>query len=192
MPRPLDVEKRKSDIARAAFEILGRGGPTGLTLQAVAAELGGSVTKVTHIYPTRAELMRGTVEFYIERASRPGLPDDDVDALERLRSALTDMIPQTENRRLQERGRVTIIGDKDHESAKIFADGMERRARDILHRVLAPIVPADDLDAAVDYCRSGVNGITLSTVEHPEHWTPERQQATIDLMIRTIAAMQEE
>lgn len=192
MPRPLDVEKRKSDIARIAFDILGRGGPTGLTLQAVAAELGGSVTKVTHIYPTRAELMRGTVEYYIESASRPGLPDGEVDDLERLRFVLADMIPRTENRRLQERGRVTIIGDKDQESAKVFADGMERRARSILHRVLAPIVPADDLEAAVDFCRSGVNGITLSTVEHPEHWTAERQEATIDLIVRTVAAMQKE
>ena len=191
MPRPLDVEKRKSDIARIAFEILGRVGPRGLTLQAVAAELGGSVTKVTHIYRTRAELMRGTVERYIELAPPPGPPDGEADPLEHLRGLLADMIPQNDNRRLQERGRVAIIGDKDQESARVFADGMEDRARRLLRGVLTPLVPADDLESAIDFCRATVNGITLSTVEHPEHWTPERQRTMVDLMVRTVAGMRD-
>lgn len=192
MPRPLDVEKRKSDIARIAFDILGRGGPTGLTLRAVAAELDGSVTKVTHIYPNRAQLMRGAVERYIELAAPPSSPDGESSPLERLRSLLIDMVPQTDARRLQERGRVTIIGDKDQASAKIFADGMELRARRLLRDSLIPLVPAKHLETAIDFCRAGVNGITLSTVEHPEHWTAERQESTIDLMVRAVAAMQEE
>lgn len=191
MPRPLDVEKRKSDIARIAFEILGRSGPTSLTLQAVATELGGSVTKVTHIYPKRSDLMRGAVESYIEAAHPEETVEGEPSPLERLRAMLIDMIPQVENRRLQERGRVTIIGDRDQESARIFADGMERRARTRLREVLEPLLEADQLEVAIDYCRSGVNGITLSTVEHPEHWTPQRQETVIDLMVRTIAVMAE-
>lgn len=191
MPRPLDVEKRKSDIARIAFEILARGGPRGLTLQAVAAELGGSVTKVTHIYRTRADLMRGTVERYIELTPPPVSPDGVSGPLEHLRAMLLDMIPESENRRLQERGRVALIGDKDQASAKIFADGMEERARRLLRDALAPLVPERRLEDAIDYCRAGVNGITLSTVEHPDHWTPQRQRIMVDLMVDTVRGMGE-
>ncbi|QAY59928.1 TetR/AcrR family transcriptional regulator [Microbacterium protaetiae] len=193
MPRPLDVAKRKADIARIAFDVLAQGGPSGLTIQAVAKELGGSVTKVTHIYPTRAELMRGTIELFVQRAEQTIATNDRLTETteERLRIELLAMIPVTAAARLQERGRVALISDRDQESARVFADEMERFARTRLRAVLLPLIPEDRLEIAIDFCRSTVNGISLSTVEHPDYWTQQRQEAILNVAIAGLTRLQE-
>lgn len=183
MPRPLDVARRKADIARIAFDVLAQEGPSGLTIQAVAEALGGSVTMVTHVYPTRADLMRGTVEYFVSTGRRATDADAAVGAGhsvdDDLQAELRAMIPLDESQRRQERGRVAIISDKDRESAAVFADGMESWARVRLREVLSPIVSKDKLPGAIDYLRVVVNGLVLSTTEHPDYWTPERQLATL-------------
>lgn len=186
MPRPLDVDKRKEDIARIAFDVLARGGPSGLTIQAVAEELGGSVTKVTHIYPTRSDLMRGTVELFVsgERRKTAESEGGSRSPLDDLRAELLSMIPIVEADRRQERGRIALISDKDQDSARVFADGMEAFARSRLRDALHPLVGPDELEAAVDFYRALVNGIVLSTIEHPDHWTPERQRRAVEIALR--------
>lgn len=190
MPRPLNVEQRKADIARIAFDVLAHDGPSGLTIQAVAEALGGSVTKVTHIYPTRADLMRGTVDYFISTELRaaaakakPKQPNAEAD----LFLELHNMIPLGEEQRRQERGRVALISDKDRESAAIFADGMEDWARARLRSVLSPLVDEADIDNISDFLRAFVNGLVLSTTEHPDYWTEERQLATLTLALDVVA-----
>ena len=45
---------------------------------------------------------------------------------------------------------------------------------------LLPLLAEDEIPAAVDLLRCLANGITLSTVEHPDEWPPSRQEAVVD------------
>jgi hypothetical protein len=45
---------------------------------------------------------------------------------------------------------------------------------------LEELVAPDRVPAIVDVLRTLTNGITLSSVEHPDEWPPERQFTVID------------
>ena len=191
MPRPLDVQQRKADISRIAMDILAHSGPSGLTLRAVAEALGGSVTLVTHVYPTRAELMAGMVAYYTEEAIRESAerashlaPD------EWLWTLLQDMAPLDEETIRRERSRVALTSDRDQKTAHAFADSMEDLARARFADALRGRVPDDQLETAIAFCRALSNGVVLSAVEHPDYWTAERQRDVLALgmaAIRSIA-----
>lgn len=189
MAKPLNVEERKQEIARRAFDVLAKDGPAGLTIQAVADEMGGSITLVTHVFPTRAELTRGTVDYFISSLLKHEEIEKSADPLEVLKTELVRMAPLDDTSRQQERGRVLMIGERDQESAKIFADAMENHNRQRLRSCLSGIVPEDHLEQAVDFIRSFVNGLVLSAVEHPKHWTSERQNGIIDLLLTNLTTL---
>lgn len=192
MPRPLDVPRRKADISRIALGILAHTGPSGLTIRAVADELGGSVTKVTHIYPTRAELMRGMVDYYTEEAAQAAVAETvGKEPEDRLRALLEDMAPIDEESLRRERSRVALTSDRDQEAAQVFADSMEQFARERFRASVAGLVEEARVEDAVDFCRALVNGLVLSAVEHPDLWTPDRQRRVLEIGLAAIRAVAE-
>src|SRR5687768_4852119 len=97
MPRMLDVVQRRRDITSIAIRVLAEVGLDGLTLRSIADELGGSITLVTHIYPTRRDLLLGLAETLLEEYDAL-LPELEAgrDRPERLRILLEWMLPRSE------------------------------------------------------------------------------------------------
>lgn len=182
MPRIVDPHARRQEISEAAIRVLARGGTQALTLKSLAEELGGSITLVTHFFANRDELFVAITDDMI--ASYDAMfddTDDGVDAYGRLRSLLTWMSPFTAEDIAMETGRIALIWRRDeHESIAHFFTAMEQRMRSMLRRRLEGLVPTKDLDNAVAYLRAVTNGLTLSAVEHPDLWPPERIEWVID------------
>jgi len=173
MPRHMDVGQRRRDIAGAAQEIFAESGPSGLTLRAIAAALGGSITLVTHIYPTRRDLIAGLAESLIEEfdAELPILEAGAAPAM-RLRILLEWMLPLSEQAWMLERSRVLLIADADQDG---LLDRMDSRMRELLRSHLDPVVSPQLVDSYVDMLRTLINGVVLSAVEHHEQWPAHRQ-----------------
>ena len=53
----------RREVARAAIQLLARRGPRGLTLRALAEEMGGSITLVTHFFPNRRALLDAVLDY---------------------------------------------------------------------------------------------------------------------------------
>ncbi|HET9973235.1 MAG TPA: hypothetical protein VFQ68_33730, partial [Streptosporangiaceae bacterium] len=125
MPRSIDHEERRRDIARAAIRLISRAGPRGLTLRALAEELGGSITLVTHFLPDRRALLDVVTQQLIEdsasepaEADMPGFPP-----AERLRRFLTWLLPTTADALALERSRVLMSAESEaHFDVQNFFD----------------------------------------------------------------------
>ena len=63
MPKQVDHDERRAEIGRAVLAILARSGPRGLTVRAVARELGGSPSLVTHYYRNKRDLYEGMAAY---------------------------------------------------------------------------------------------------------------------------------
>ncbi|WP_327699192.1 TetR/AcrR family transcriptional regulator [Streptomyces sp. NBC_00459] len=182
MPRVVDREERQLRIAEATLRLLGDNGPGGLTLRRLAEELGGSITLITHFYRNRDELLEGVLttvlagyEAELERLERGA------DAHGRLRILLEWLLPLDEPSRLQEKGRIVMLGHLGPDPAvRRFVDAMEERMTGLLRRHLEPLTPAPDLAGAVDALRVVTNGVILSAVEHPGEWPVGRQLKVLD------------
>jgi AcrR family transcriptional regulator len=188
MPRTVDHDERRRDIAYAALRLMSTRGPAALTLRGLAQELGGSITLVTHFYRNRAELLKGMTDQLIDDydAQLADLERGADDAT-RLRLLLEWMLPLTQDSRTAERGRVLLTAERDSDlHVQSFFLAMDRKMRALLRDHVTPLVEPSLVDITVDALRVMVNGVVLSAVEHPRKWSAKRQLALLDHMLESL------
>ena len=189
MPRSVDHDERRRDIARAAIRLLAKSGPRGLTLRALADELGGSITLVTHFFPNRRALLDAVTSQVIEdnAADLASFESAQLAPTEMLRAFLVWLLPTTAETLQLERSRVLLSAESDaHFNVQEFFDTWEQTIRGLIERYIAPVVPERDRQFYVDLLRVVENGVVLSSVEHPKYWTPEKQIEFIDALMPLI------
>lgn len=189
MPRSVDHDGRRRDVARAAIRLLAKNGPRGLTLRALADELGGSITLVTHFFPNRRAVLDAASNQILEDGitELEAFEHSGLDPAERLRAFLMWLLPTTVETLQLERSRVLLSAESDaHFNVQAFFDTWERAVREMIERFVAPLVPEDERAFYVDLLRIVENGVVLSSVEHPKYWTPERQAEFIDKLVPVI------
>jgi AcrR family transcriptional regulator len=188
VPRSVDHDERRREVARAAIRLLARKGPRGLTLRALADELGGSITMVTHFFRNRSAILDAVTQVLIEdsavelAALGAGIPPE-----ERLRGLLGWLLPLSEDSVALERSRVMMAAESGSRfNVQNFYDTWEAKTRELITEYLPPAVPPERREFYVDLVRVMQNGIVLSAVEHPKYWTADRQQAFIDALVALI------
>ncbi|MBH5338098.1 TetR family transcriptional regulator [Streptomyces pactum] len=95
MPRTKgDHEARRREVSEAVWRVLAAHGFGGLTLRAVAAELGASTGLLTHYFPAKRDLVAHALDLLEQRSAdrprRTGGP-----GLSAVRAALLDILPLT-------------------------------------------------------------------------------------------------
>ncbi|MFC5261277.1 TetR/AcrR family transcriptional regulator [Kribbella qitaiheensis] len=95
MPAKTDHDARRRDVSAAVWRVLASAGFGGLTLRAVAAELGATTGLVTHYFPSKQALIVHALEL-AETHTRALVPSlDGAHGLEALRAALATVLPLT-------------------------------------------------------------------------------------------------
>lgn len=181
MPIEVDAAKRLDRIAEATLRVAGRDGPGGITIRAVAAELGGSTTVVTNYIKSRADLLANAVRYEqrnwhedTERSvSAAGdNPRDRLYALIRwststdpddiaARQIWMDLVS-----RAPEAGASVLLREDAAEHHQRFCDLLEQ---------VSPGVAAFVADALY----LAVRGFYFATTEDPERWPSGRAEAAI-------------
>lgn len=188
MPRTVDRVEREAQITAAAIKLMAQKGPAAVTVRSLAEELGGSITLVTHFYPTRADIFRAVARRLIQDYDRE-LEDltRATDPRERLRQVLIWLLPLATDARKLERARVLMSGEAGSDAhIQDFFAAMERKMRSLLRACLRPLVSPQTLETHVDAMRALTNGVVLSVTEHPRLWTKARQVATVDLIMEAL------
>lgn len=186
MPRSVDHDERRREVARAAIRLLARKGPRGLTLRALADELGGSITIVTHFFRNRSAILDAVTQQIIEDGAGElaALGSEEISPEQRLRGLLNWLLPTNDEALALERGRVMMAAESDaHFNVQNFYDTWEEKTRELIADYLPPSVPPQRKEFYVDLVRVIQNGVILSAVEHPKYWTPAKQEAFIDALM---------
>jgi AcrR family transcriptional regulator len=95
MPAKGDHAARRADVAAAVWRVLATHGFGGLTMRAVAAELGASTGLLTHYFTNKRELVRYAHEIAATRTDTRPLLTADEPGLAALRVALVNVLPVT-------------------------------------------------------------------------------------------------
>ncbi|MEU2232215.1 TetR/AcrR family transcriptional regulator [Streptomyces vietnamensis] len=182
MPIFVDHDQRREQIVTAATRVLGELGFAKFTLRAVGKRLGGSVTLVTHYFPSRDALLDALLERTLSEArSKQDELMRIADPHERLRATIEYFLPLDEETMLIERARVALASHRDVEPA--VAEHMEQidpGMRALVRVAIAEFIPSDQLESTVDLIRLWTAGVVLTFIEHPETWTPERQLVALE------------
>ncbi|HEY3506466.1 MAG TPA: TetR/AcrR family transcriptional regulator [Actinocatenispora sp.] len=188
-----DHEARRRDASEAVWRVLDAHGFGGLTLRAVAAELGATTGLLTHYFPTKRDLVAHALDLLEQRTNgrTRRVADDDRSAL---RVALLDVLPLTAEAATSNRIWVSswdpALADPglSHDHARRYA-----RSRDTLRDLVAAaqqrgeLVAGDPADIAAG-AQSFVLGLVVQALFEPRAFPPRRQVALLDAYLATLSS----
>ncbi|MGW3494762.1 TetR/AcrR family transcriptional regulator [Streptomyces sp. NPDC001020] len=186
MPRTKgDHEARRRDVSEAVWRVLAAHGFGGLTMRAVAAELGATTGLLTHYFPAKRDLVAYALDLLEARsASRPRRTAGP--GLSAVRAALLDILPLTGEATVSNRIWVsswdTALADPE-----LSADYARKyaRSRDKLRDLVAAAqqlgeLPPGDAARIASGAQSFVLGLVVQALFAPETFPPDRQTELLD------------
>jgi AcrR family transcriptional regulator len=195
-----DHEARRAEVSAAVWRVLTERGFAGLTLRAVAGEMGATTGLLTHYFPSKRALLRYALDLLDEvHAARPRphaeAAGPDAEGLAALRAALLDVLPLSPESAAGSRIWVSswdaaladseLAGDhaaryrRSRTRMAAFAEAAQRRGELRTDRT-----PGDLAGAA----QSFVLGLVVQALFAPEEFPPERQRALLDAYLADLAA----
>ena len=188
MPRVVDQEARRRDIADVAIKLLAREGAAGLSLRNIAAELGGSLTMVTHYYANRQELMTDLAHQICDtwKVSLEEMDETHREPRDRLRAFMIWLLPVTAKGQEEDRARFALLAaDNDLRGRAVLLE-FDEVVRDMLRDRLKGLVPGRRVAAVADLLHAFASGVSLDSQLNAEAWPPRRQLALLDDLLEAL------
>lgn len=188
-----DHEARRRDVSEAVWQVMAARGFAGLTLRAVAAELGATTGLLTHYFPTKQALVEYALDLLEQRTlSRPRR--DSGRGLASLRDALLDILPMTpestDGNRIWVSSWDAALADPDLSAghARKYAAGRDRLTdRVAAAQELGELPPGNPADVAAG-AQSFVLGLVVQALFAPTVFPPQRQIQLLDDYLGALTA----
>jgi len=197
VPRYVDKDGRRRQVAAALHRIAAREGLESVSIRTVAAEAGLSVGAVQRDFGTKEALllfaMHEVVDAVAARLARVRIGPGLLSFAEGLRQVLTDLLPTDDERLAEARvwsafyARAAV----DAEFAEVLA-GFDVRARTALRAAVGwageqgELAPGQDPDALVELLLVLVDGIWLSAVRQPPGAPLDAQRAAVEAAVAAV------
>ncbi|WP_354642631.1 TetR/AcrR family transcriptional regulator [Kitasatospora camelliae] len=194
-----DHDARRADVSRAVWRVLAERGFEGLTLRAVAAEMGASTGLLTHYFPSKRALLKHALDVLDRQSAERPRPAEEraggAVGLAMLRAVLLDILPLTPQSAAGNRIWVSSwdVALADPDLAAEHAERYRAARRRMTGHVedarrlgeLPAGRPAEDVAAAA---QSFVLGLVVQALFAPAEFPAERQTALLDAYLAGIAA----
>lgn len=203
MPKIVDHEQRRAELAAALWRVVGRAGMAGATVRTVAEEAGWSMGALRHYFATQDELLQFAIDTLLQRvpARVQAHLAADLAPPERARRLLLELVPWTEELRIEavvwlatlERARTDAALDEVRLAAWAGERGICRMAVALLAGTPLPTslgeaLPSEALEQEAEDLHFFVDGLTLQGASWPEHLFPATLLAITDRRLAGVAA----
>ncbi|MFG3115537.1 TetR/AcrR family transcriptional regulator [Streptomyces sp. NPDC048197] len=192
MPRTKgDHEARRRDVSEAVWQVMATRGFAGLTLRAVAAQLGATTGLLTHYFPTKQALVEYALDLLEQRTlSRPRRQAGK--SLAAVRDALLDILPltpeATDSNRIWVSSWDAALSDPalSTDYARKYAQSRDR----LSERVAAAQETGELPPGNPQHIAAGAQAFTLGLVVQalfaPAEFPPQRQIELLDDYLATL------
>jgi AcrR family transcriptional regulator len=183
MPRVVDHEQRRREVAAAFGRVVARDGLDAASVRAVAAEAGWSTGVLAHYFVDKDELLVAALRLAIERALERARPHLRRGGRAGLAGALLEAMPLDDERRAEVRLWFTLVGravTRPELAAELAAHYAAWRAAPEAFGV--PRAAAARLVAAVD-------GISVQALLDPAAWPPHRQREAVRALLDDVTGV---
>jgi len=189
MPRVVDGEVRRTEIAEAVLRVLARDGVEAVTMRGVAVELGCTTGMLTHWVEGRAELIRLALAGIVQRQTDRALACLEGGAgIDAVVQALEQFLPLDDERREEAIIWLGFWALAVHDPALRFEnrDRYCEFRRTCTRFLRDQGAPAGAASLVVDHVMSTVDGMAVAAVLEPEHWTVARQRRTLRHVVEMV------
>jgi AcrR family transcriptional regulator len=193
VPVTVDHDVRRREVAEAVWRVLADTGFAGLSLRAVAKEMGATTGLLTHYFGSKRELVGHALEVVHERTAprmqEAETPDRGVDGLRvRLRAVLV------EDEEAAVLSKVWVgfwdLALADVELGRAEAARYERwreRLRPLVEESIASGELAADRETVVDVLTAFTHGLVVQALFDPDRFPAERQYVVLDELLAALS-----
>jgi AcrR family transcriptional regulator len=186
VPKQVDHEQRRREVAAVAADLVAAHGRRALTVRNVADAAGYSTTVVSHYFDDLADLLHETYRLAVARARRrveAVLADDPGD----LRGLIEAVLPMDAEREAD--WRIWLSFWSEALSSPAFANEQRARTRSTTERLascLRHLVDQGRIDAGIDVDRTAdrlsaiIPGIASEAIFDPRKWSSALQRRVVD------------
>jgi AcrR family transcriptional regulator len=190
LPRIVNHERRRGELAEIAARLIAKGGVDAATVRAVALEAGYSTKVVSHYFPEKRALMLLTYRHAVSR-SQELTEASQVDGGGDAAAFLQALLPSSEAMRLNWLVWLAFWGVAA--SDEQLAAEQRLRVRDVTSRIAA-ILANDPRRRAAEAglhelaasLFSTVLGVAMQAVFDPANWPRQRQVAIVDQALNSL------
>jgi AcrR family transcriptional regulator len=130
MPRLIDHDRRRYEIAEAVWRIVARDGVSAVSIRDVATEAGLAVGSVRHVFASKAELLEYSMALVHERvAERVQTHSGKKDPRKLAEAVLAEMLPLDDQRRMEMAVNMAVVAESPSDPA------LRRVALDAQHAI---------------------------------------------------------
>lgn len=185
MPKQVDADARRAELAAATRRAILRQGLEGVTLREVAREAGWSIGVLTHYFATKDELLRYSLADPAWVMHR--LPTTMPDSLAAIIARLEGLLPTS--REMREMWQVWMTfwvswpGDRIWDAERRTRQRRFRRyCRDLIARgmELDELCPGRNVERDGDALATLVHGLGVLATLDPSGWPAKRQRAELE------------
>ena len=169
MPRLIDHDSRRDEIAEAVWRIVARDGVSAVSIRDVATEAGLAVGSVRHVFAAKAELLEYSMALVHERvAERVQAHFTKTDPRKLAEAVLAEMLPLDDQRRMEMAVNMAVVAESPSHPL------LRRVALDAQHAIAGAcagvleilqshkLIHADiDLDFETDRLHALIDGLAL-------------------------------
>jgi AcrR family transcriptional regulator len=188
MPRIVDADQRRAELADAAARVIARAGVDAASMREIAAEAGWTTGTLVHYFANKHELLDFTLRASIERRSARRSERADLSPAEALRATLASALPTDDDTRVHWIVTVALAGAAA--SDEMLAATQRDAYRDFrgylvdLLRAIDPTVGPDDALTEAERLIGLVDGIAVQALFDPASWSADRQLRALDAGLR--------
>ncbi|MFY7067476.1 TetR/AcrR family transcriptional regulator [Nocardiopsis changdeensis] len=194
MPRTKgDHEARRRDVSAAVWQVMATRGFAGLTLRAVAAELGATTGLLTHYFPTKRALVEYALDLLEQRTvDRPRRRTGE--GLAALRDALLDILPLTpeaaDTNRIWVSSWDTALSEPALSGAyaRKYAQSRQRLTERVIAAQESGELPSGEPADIAARAQAFVLGLVVQALFDPAAFPPRRHIELLDEHLAALAA----
>jgi AcrR family transcriptional regulator len=186
MPKIVDIDQRRMELAAAAARVIARAGIDGASMREIATEAGWTTGTLVHYFANKHELLDFTLRASIEQRSARRSERSELSPADALRASLESALPTDEDTRVHWIVTVALAGAaaSDARLATTQRD-LYRGYRSYLIDLLTAMTGVDDAATEAERLIGLVDGIALQALFDPDAWPPERQLRALDAGLLT-------
>ena len=194
MPKEVDHDERRDEILTALAGLLADGGLRGLTIRSLAARLGGSVSMVTHYFPTRHSLLVNIGPWILKKWQEEieSLTQSSDDPHVQLRAVLMWLLPLTPESLTEEKAGLALLAGAESDLAAVQGLSQELSVwtRQLVRSRLEGLVDPGHLQRVGDLLYAVTQGVAVCACEDSGAWPAERQLAVLDDLLDSLGLLQ--
>ncbi|MBQ1042999.1 MULTISPECIES: TetR/AcrR family transcriptional regulator [unclassified Micromonospora] len=191
MPKIVDHDARRAELARAMWRVVYRDGVGAATVRSIAAEAGWSPSALRHYFATQTELLVFAMEHVQAEAAERIAADHRTGAPRAVAQRVLEHLLPLDRQRVREAEVWLLLAARAQTDPAALArmaeadDGIRRAAEFAV--VLLTGEPAADPEAVAGL-HALLDGLALHTLLHPERMPPGRARELLGAYLDTLAA----